>query len=85
MKKAHTKVNQDKKTKRETMVKKNDKILIIYKTSLVKHKMITKLTVQHKLPMNIENISLLLLHIQYIYTTIHDKHIFIPCVTYENE
>jgi len=47
--------------------------------------MITKLTVQHKLPMNIENISLLLLHIQYIYTTIHDKHIFIPCVTYENE
>jgi hypothetical protein len=30
MTKAHTKVNQDKKTKRETMVKKNDKILIIY-------------------------------------------------------
>ena len=47
--------------------------------------MITKLTVQHKLPMNIENISLLLLHIQYIYTTIHDTHIFIPYVTYENE
>jgi hypothetical protein len=30
MKKAHTKVNQDKKTNRETMIKKNHKILIIY-------------------------------------------------------
>jgi hypothetical protein len=27
---AHTKVNQDKETKRETMIKKIDKILIIY-------------------------------------------------------
>ena len=30
MTKAHTKVNQNKKTKRKTMVKKNHKILIIY-------------------------------------------------------
>ena len=62
-----------------------DKIVLFGETKilLVKHKMITKLTLQHKLPMKIENMGfwyLLLLHLQFIYNTNHEKHIFIPCV-----